>query len=123
MSGAAERTYRAAATTLLTLGATVLAVIECFLLPLRFGSVPVPLSIPVAVALNLWLPRVAHRTTGWRTSGVAVAVAWVVIAVVASMPRPEGDLIISSTWRGIGFLLLGALAAAYAVGRVLSRRY
>lgn len=123
MSGAAERTYRAAATTLLMLGAAVLAVIECFLLPLRIGSVPVPVSIPVAVALNLWLPQVAHRMTGWRTSGVTVAVAWVVIAVVASMPRPEGDLIISSTWRGIGFLLLGGLAAAYAVGRVLSRRY
>lgn len=102
--------------------AVELAVLECFLLPSYLGPVPVPLSIPAAVAVNVALPLVALRLTGSRVVALLPVVAWLAVVVVAAVPRPEGDLIVSGTLRGLAFLLLGAMAGAYAVARVLTAR-
>lgn len=105
---------------LVILAAVELAVLECFLLPLRIGSVPVPLSIPVAVLVNAGLPALAYRLTGSRAVAAMPVIAWTALVIVASVPRPEGDVIVTGTWRGIAFLILGAVAGAYAVGRLLA---
>jgi hypothetical protein len=95
------------------------AVLEAFWLPLRIGGVPVPLSIPVAVAVNLLLVTGTHRLTGSRVAAVLPAVVWLVVVLPASQQRPEGDVVLIGDWRGLAFLMLGVLAAALAVGRVL----
>ncbi|MFD2092043.1 hypothetical protein [Blastococcus deserti] len=100
-----------------------LALVEVFWLPLRLGGVLVPLSVPVAVVGNLLLPAAALRYSGSRLVAVLPAVTWSVVVVAAMIRRPEGDLIMS----GVGavgvvnlvFLMLGVLAAAFSVGRVL----
>ena len=103
-----------------------LAVVEVFWLPLRVGPVPVPVSLVAAVVGNLVLVSWAHRLSGSRVVAVLPAVVWLVIAVGASVRRPEGDLLITGATTvtqlvGLAFLLVGVLAAAFAVGRALSR--
>lgn len=107
---------------LVAVAAAELAVLECFLLPLRIGSVPVPLSIPVAVLGNLLLPAMAYRLTASRAAAALPVAVWIVVVILAAVPRPEGDIIITGTVRGLAFLLLGAAAGAYAVGRLFTRR-
>jgi hypothetical protein len=101
-----------------------LALVEVFWLPLRVGGVLVPASVLAAVAGNLLLVGAALRLTGSRLVAVLPAVAWLVVVVAAMMRRPEGDLVIIGRGAlgviGLAFLLLGAVAAAVAVGRVLA---
>jgi hypothetical protein len=109
---------------LAVLVAAWLALVEVFWLPWRLGGVPVPVSLLAAVAGNLLLVGAARRLSGSRLVAVLPAVVWLVIALGATMRRPEGDLLlpggdaVTSTLT-LGFLLLGVLAAAFAVGRVL----
>jgi hypothetical protein len=101
-----------------------LALVEVFWLPLRAGQVPVPLSVLGAVVGNLLLVTAAHRRSRSRVVGVLPAVVWLVVAIAASMRRPEGDLVLTGGGLAGGvnlaFLLLGVVAAALAVGRVLA---
>jgi hypothetical protein len=101
-----------------------LALVEVFWLPLRIGGLLVPVSLVAAVAGNLLLVRLAHRLTGSRLAAVLPAMTWLVIAVAASIRRPEGDLVIAGTGVGgfvnLAFLLFGVVAAAFAVGRVMA---
>ena len=101
-----------------------LALVEVFWLPWRLGGVPVPVSLVAAVAGNLLLVGAARRLSGSRLVAVLPAVVWLVIALGATMRRPEGDLLLPggdavTSTLNLGFLLLGVLAAAFAVGRVL----
>jgi hypothetical protein len=88
-----------------------------------FG-VPVPLSVVAAVVGNLLLVGLAARLTGSRLAAVLPAVVWLVIAVAASLRRPEGDLLLVGGgvlgYLSLAFLLAGVVAAAFAVGRVLA---
>ncbi|MDQ3454023.1 MAG: hypothetical protein M3513_00760 [Actinomycetota bacterium] len=113
------RAFTVAIGLLMFLVAVEVAVLECFLLPSYLGPVPIPLSIPAAVAGNLALPTLALRLTGSRVVGVLPVLGWLTVAVVASVPRPEGDLIVTGSLRGLAFLLLGAVAGAYAVARIV----
>ena len=101
-----------------------LALIEVFWLPLRVAGVLVPLSVLVAVVGNYLLVVGALRITGSRVVAVLPAVVWLVVAVGATVRRPEGDLVaVGSGGLGavtLAFLGLGVLAAAVAVGRVLA---
>ncbi|MCO7219320.1 hypothetical protein [Klenkia sp. PcliD-1-E] len=103
-----------------------LAVVEVFWLPLRVGSVPVPLSVVGAGVGNLMLVAWAHRLSGSRLVAVLPVVTWLVVAVGASVRRPEGDLVITGATTatqvvGLAFLLVGVLFGSFAVGRALSR--
>jgi hypothetical protein len=100
-----------------------LALTEVFWLPLRVGPLLVPVSILVAVVANLLLPAAALRGSGSRTVAVVPGLVWLVVAIAAMMRRPEGDLVIigrgAAGTVNLAFLLLGVLAAAVAVGRIL----
>ncbi|WP_138758054.1 hypothetical protein [Modestobacter altitudinis] len=101
-----------------------LALVEVFWLPWRLAGIPVPISLLAAVVGNLLLAGAARRLSGSRLVAVLPAVVWLVIAVGATMRRPEGDLLLPggdavTSTTTLGFLLLGVLAAAFAVGKVL----
>ena len=101
-----------------------LTLVEVFWLPWRVGGVPVPVSLPAAVVGNVLLVEGARRLSGSRLVAVLPAVVWLVIAVAATMRRPEGDLLLTggdaiTSTINLGFLLLGVVAAAFAVGRAL----
>jgi hypothetical protein len=100
------------------------ALVEVFWLPWRLGGVPVPVSVLAAVAGNVLLVEAARRFSGSRLVAVLPAVVWLVIAVAATIRRPEGDLLLPggdavTSTLNLGFLLLGVVAAAFAVGRAL----
>ncbi|MGR7025534.1 hypothetical protein [Geodermatophilus sp. URMC 62] len=103
-----------------------LALVEVFWLPLRLFGVLVPLAVAVAVTGNLLLVAGAHRLSGSRAVGVLPALTWLLVALAATVRRPEGDLVaVGSGGLGVvtlAFLGLGVLAAAFAVGRVLTAR-
>jgi len=100
-----------------------LALVEVFWLPLRVGGVLFPLSIAAAVVGNLVLIGLALRLSGSRAVAVLPGAVWLLVAVAAMGRRPEGDLLITGGGAvgvvNLAFLLLGVLAAAVAVGRVL----
>jgi hypothetical protein len=100
-----------------------LALVEVFWLPLRVGGVLVPLSVVAAVTANLLLPGFALRLSGSRLVAALTGIAWLVVVVAAMIRRPEGDLVITGGGGtgvvNLAFLLLGVLAAAFAVGRAL----
>ncbi len=115
---------RLGAALLVTVLAAWLALVEVFWLPLRVFGVPVPVSVVAAVVGNLLLVGLAARLTGSRVAAVLPAVVWLVIAVGASLPRPEGDLLLTGGgvlgFLSLAFLLAGVVAAAFAVGKVLA---
>jgi hypothetical protein len=101
-----------------------LAVVEVFWLPLRAGGVPVPISVLAAVVGNLLLVAAARRLSGSRAVAVLPAAVWLVVAVGGAVRRPEGDLLITggdgvTQVVNLGFLLLGVVAGAFAVGQAL----
>lgn len=100
-----------------------LALVEVFWLPLAVGVVPLPLSVLAAVVGNLLLVRQARRWSGSRVVAVLPAVVWLVVALGATVRRPEGDLVLTGTGTtggvGLAFLGFGVVAAAFAVGRML----
>lgn len=114
---------RAAGGVLAVAIAVWIALVEVFWLPLRIGGVLVPLSVVVAVVANLLMPRLALRLSGSRLVAGLTGVAWLVVVVPSMIRRPEGDLIITGGGAtgvvNLAFLLLGVLAAAFAVGRAL----
>jgi uncharacterized protein YjeT (DUF2065 family) len=118
--GPAERL----AAGVLCLGIAVwIALVEVFWLPLRVGGVLIPVSVAAAVVANLLLPPLTLRLSGSRLVAAGTGVAWLVVAVASMIRRPEGDLLITGGGAtgvvNLAFLLLGVLAAAFAVGRVL----
>ncbi|WP_299953937.1 hypothetical protein [uncultured Modestobacter sp.] len=101
-----------------------LALVEVFWLPWRLGGVPIPVSLLAAVFGNVLLVGAAHRLSGSRLVAVLPAVVWLGIALAATMQRPEGDLLLPggdavTELVNLGFLLVGVVAAAFAVGRAL----
>jgi hypothetical protein len=103
---------------------TSLALVEVFWLPLRVGGVLVPVSVVAAVVGNLLVVAQAYRWSRSRVVAVLPALAWLAVALAATRRRPEGDLVIVGTgalgYVGLAFLLIGVVAAAFAVGRVLA---
>ena len=115
---------RLGAALLVTVLAAEVALVEVFWLPLRVLGVPVPVSVVAAVVGNLLLVDLAARLTGSRLAAVLPAAVWLVIAVAASLRRPEGDLLLTGGgvlgFLSLAFLLAGVMAAAFAVGKVLA---
>ena len=100
------------------------AVLECFLVPLRIGRWPVPVCVLAAVAGNVALCRLAVRLTGRRAPGLLPPLIWLAVVLALAAPRPEGDLVVPGSWVGILFLFAGAIAGAYGAASAMlpSRR-
>jgi hypothetical protein len=100
-----------------------LALVEVLWLPLRAGPVPLPVSVVAAVVGNPLLVTLAHRLSGSRLVAVLPSAAWLAVVLRASVPRPEGDLLlVGGGTLGVltlVFLGLGLVAAMVGLGRVL----
>ena len=93
----------------------VLAVWGAFLVPLRFGTVPLPASWLVAAVGNGLLGWAGGRLLG-RPGALVPGLLWLAIALTLGSKRAEGDLVVPGTVPGLVFLLVGALASAVAYG-------
>ena len=113
---------RIAAGVLISVFSVGLALVEAFLVPLRVGTVPLPLCALLAVVGNAGLTKLAVRQTGSIVWGVLQPVLWLLVIVVLSVPRAEGDLIVPGTAIGLVFLFAGAVAGAYGIASEVTRR-
>jgi hypothetical protein len=105
---------------LVAVGSVQAAVLEAFYLPLRVGTLILPVSVLAAVVLNVTLPRLMYLATGSRRAGVVPGALWLLVVLLLSLGRPEGDVIVPGNGLGAALLFLGALAGAFGIGRVLS---
>lgn len=119
---------RVLAGVLVLLLAAACAIVEVFYLPLRAGSVLVPLSVVAAVAGNLVFTRTMYELTGAVWPAFLPGAVWLAVIGRSAIARPEGDLLItdggSSTQTAVvnlAFLLLGSLALAFALGTLRPR--
>jgi hypothetical protein len=91
----------------------LLGVIGSFEFSWQFGSVPV-----AAIFLSL-VNLAAFRAAGWamesKLGAVVPAVLWMIILVVLSSRRPEGDLVVTGTTPGYVYMFGGAVAALVAI--------
>ncbi|HEX6445888.1 MAG TPA: DUF6113 family protein [Streptosporangiales bacterium] len=99
---------------LLLLGA-VLGVLESFLYPLRIAAVPV--GVVGAGVVNLAVVQGAGRLTRSRPYALVPGVGWLLVVLVLTLGRPEGDFAISGDWTGYGYL--ASAAAGLVLGVVL----
>lgn len=106
---------------LVVLAALLLAVVECFLVPLRIGSVPMPVSVPLALAGNVVLARLAARVSGRPVAAILPPLLWLGIVLVLAGKRAEGDLVVPGTVTGLVFLLGGTVAGAYGATSAFGR--
>jgi hypothetical protein len=122
--GTGERVLLVAAVTAVGLLSAVLAVIGAYLSPSvpHVLGVPVPVGVLIAIAGNLAVGVFGARGTGSRWAPVVSAVVWVLLALFLGSVRPEGDLVVTGSWQGVAFLLLGTAAAAAAIGIPTLRR-
>jgi uncharacterized protein DUF6113 len=100
------------------------ALLEVFYVPLRAGTVILPVSALAAVVLNVLLPRLMYRATQVRRATVVPAALWLVVVVGLAMGRPEGDVVLPGSSNAIGVVALvvlfgGAAAAAFGVARAM----
>lgn len=97
------------------------ALLDLFLVPLYAGSVLVPVAVPIAIASNIALPRLARVLVENTLAAALPFLFWLlVVVVVGVLPRPEGDVVLPGgggalQWVSYGVLLGGALAGTVTV--------
>jgi len=111
---------RAGGLALIGLLTVLLGLWGAFLIPFRIASVLVPLSWVVALVGNTALGVAAGRLGG-KPAIVVAGGLWLALAFVLGGRRPEGDLIVTGSTIGLGFLLLGAVGSALALGLQITR--
>jgi Family of unknown function (DUF6113) len=104
---------------LVVLGA-LLGLVGSFQFSWTFGGVPV-----AALVLSL-IQFVAFRLAGWAMEGKlgvgAMAGPWLIVVVLLSSRRPEGDLVVTGSTAGYLFIFGGSIAAVVAVAVTRSPR-
>ena len=109
-----------AAYALVLVLAAELAVWGAFLVFVRAYGHAVPVGIAVAAVGNVVLGTAGGRVLGSRWGQVGPGVVWLLIALQLGSSRPEGDLIITNSTRGLAFLLVGAVASVAVLLRPLA---
>lgn len=105
--------------------AALAALLEVLLVTWHIGSWSAPISILAAVAGNILLPVLAWRFAGSVAAAALPVVVWLVVVIVLSMGRPEGDVLLpgggSDAIVSYG-TLLGGMGAGVATIAVLAAR-
>jgi hypothetical protein len=96
-----------------------LGLIGSFLFSGTVGSVPV--AAIVLVLLNFGCFQLAGWAMRSALGALAPAVTWMIVVVLMSARRPEGDLVVTGTLPGYVFMVGGMVAALIAVVVALSR--
>ena len=86
-----------------------------FLVPLRVAGELVPVSWLVVGLGNAGVVWAGGRLAGSRGAAVP-ALLWLALALLLAGQRAEGDLVVPATYVGLGYLLVGGLAAAATYG-------
>lgn len=106
--------------------AALSAAIEVTLVPVRFGTTIVPVSVTLAVVGNIAVPVLSRRAVPRTAAAVLPALAWVATVIALSQARPEGDVLLpgspsSLVYVTYALLGLGIMAAMVTVVRGQAR--
>ena len=103
-----------------------LGIVGAFLVPLRVGTVMLPVSPVLAVVGNIAVGVLGARAAGSRAGAVVPGAAWLIAVLALGSARPEGDVILPGGGGegavALAFIGLGAVAAAVGVGLGAPRR-
>jgi hypothetical protein len=124
-SRALDHAIRAAGVVISLLATILSAALELFLTPLRFGGVPVGLSILLAAVGNPAIAWFAVTTTERRWAVGPPWALWTLLMLAAAGLRTnEGDYLVGSNdWIALVTILVGSLAfALYAYRMILGRK-
>lgn len=105
---------------LITACGAVAAWLELLLTPLYLGSVIIPVTVLLALATNLTLPRLAYGVVPRMLAAVLPFGAWLgVVVVFGLVGRPEGDVILSGagaqSYVGYALMLGGAAVGTISI--------
>jgi hypothetical protein len=101
----------------------VTAVWEVFLSPIYWGRFPLPISPILAVVTTLGLLWFTRTVTGSIGLSLLPGLLWFVVMVAATMPRPNGSVLLPSVaWMGLVAVLTGSVTWTIAAYRVIARR-
>ena len=112
-----SRALPAVVLTSLALDGVISAVLGAFLLPLRLGPIPLPISALISGLLNAALVWVALQWTS--SPRLAALPLWTWLATVAALtfPGPGDDAVFSAEWLVLLLIVLGALPPALLLYR------
>jgi hypothetical protein len=83
-------------------------------------------GVPVAAIMLSLVNLAAFRAAGWamesKLGAVVPAALWMIILLVLSSRRPEGDLVVTGTTAGYVYMFGGAVAALVAIAWTRSSR-
>ncbi|MCA1823197.1 MAG: DUF6113 family protein [Mycobacteriales bacterium] len=83
--------------------------------------ISVSYGVLLAMVGNYLLCCYGGRAARTLTGGALPALAWLAVAMYVGAGRAEGDVVLTNSLAGVGFLVLGTLAAAVGVARSLRR--
>ncbi|MGI8882264.1 MAG: DUF6113 family protein [Jatrophihabitans sp.] len=121
-----QRAITALAVALLIACAALSGLLEAMLVPVRAGTVIVPVSVVLAVLTNVGLPVLAWWAARATVAAVLPFAAWVVVVLLLSQSRPEGDVLLPGgktglTYVSYGLLLAGFISGIATIARLSSR--
>jgi hypothetical protein len=70
------------------------AVIEILLIPIRHGTVYIPVAVVLAVASNIVLPRLSRNLAGSTIGALPPVIMWILVTITLQSSRPEGDVLV-----------------------------
>jgi hypothetical protein len=91
--------------------------LETLLVPLYAGSVIVPLSVLLAVASNVALPRMARALVPRTVVALAPFAAWLIVVVAFGLvARPEGDVVLPGSPASLQYVTYGVILGGALAG-------
>lgn len=91
------------------------AVVETLLVPLRVGTVRLPLAVLFAAAANVGMIYFARWVTRSRLAAVLPGIAWFAVVMAAGSRTTEGDMVlVGDDLVALALLLVGSAAVAAA---------
>jgi hypothetical protein len=98
--------------------AAMSAMLAALLVPLRWGTVIVPVSVLIAVASTAGLILLAWRAVRSVALAAIPFAIWVVTVLVLSQARPEGDVLLPGGQTGVVYVVYATMLGGFVAGLV-----
>jgi Family of unknown function (DUF6113) len=96
--------------------AALSAMLAALLVPLRWGTVIVPVSVLIAVASTAGLIVLAWRAVRSVALAAIPFAIWVVTVLVLSQARPEGDVVLPGGQTGVVYVVYATMLGGFVAG-------
>jgi hypothetical protein len=98
--------------------AALSAMLAALLVPLRWGTVIVPVSVPIAVASTVGLILLAWSAARSVALAAVPYAVWVVTVLILSQARPEGDVLLPGGKTGVVYVVYATMLGGFVAGLV-----